>query len=90
MSYLDHTRPYNGKPLEYTLCLTVDECKLLLPVMKTALKWQQKLYDKYRDIQDSGEATTRQQTALMGAETGVAHLEDAVEKAQELIKLFEK
>ena len=90
MAYLDHTRPYYGKPLEYTLCLTVDECKKLMPVMKTALKRQQKLYDKYRDIQDGGEATTRQQTTLVDAETGVNHLEDAIEKAQELIKLFEK
>lgn len=90
MAYLDHTRPYNGRPLKYTLCLTVDECKLLLPVMKTALKRQQKLHEKYRDIQDGGEATIRQQTALMDTETAVAHLEDAVEKAQELIKLFEK
>ncbi|MBQ3244818.1 MAG: hypothetical protein IJB01_09465 [Bacteroidaceae bacterium] len=77
MAYLDHTRPYNGKPLEYTLCLTVDECKLLLPAIKTALKKQQKLY----------KATIRQQ---MDAETALEHLEEVVEKVEVLVNMFEK
>lgn len=72
MAYIDHRRPF-----EYILCLNVNDCRLLLPAIKTALKKQQKLY----------KATIRQQ---MDAETTLEHLEEVVEKVEVLVNMFEE
>lgn len=61
MAYLDNTRPDSSKPFKLTLCLTFDECKLLLPTVSKAVKSTQKMYEKYKDIQEGGEATEKQQ-----------------------------
>lgn len=61
MAYLDNTRPDWSKPFKLTLCLTFDECELLLPTVSKAVKSAQKMYEKYKDIQESGEATEKQQ-----------------------------
>ncbi len=76
-----------GTMAKLTLCLTDSECLLLLPVMRAALKKQRKKYEKFKDIQDSGEATLRQQTELSKAEDSVSVLESVLEKAGELIRM---
>lgn len=90
MAHLDYTRPHMGTAYDITLCITAAECKALLPTMKAALKKQQQQYEKYKDIQESGEATTRQQTAFMLAEESVSHLKDVIEKAQQLIESHQR
>lgn len=64
MAYWDNTRPDNTRPYQFTLCLTEKECKLLLPTVEKALKTAKKKYEKYKDIQDGGEATEKQQDKL--------------------------
>lgn len=61
MAYLDYTRPDSSTPTNLTLCLTFDECKLLLPTISKAVKNARKMYEKYKDIQEGGEATEKQQ-----------------------------
>ena len=85
MAYLDNTRAHSGREYELTLCLTADEVKILLPHFEKALKRSEAKYQKYKDIQDGGEATTAQQNALVKYGDEVAALESAVRAAKELI-----
>lgn len=64
MPYLDYTRPDSSSAHKITLCLTEKECMLLLPTVTKALKSAKKNYEKYKDIQDGGEATEKQQDKL--------------------------
>ena len=61
MAYLDYTRPNSSTPTKLTLCLTFYECKLLIPTVSKAVKNARKMYEKYKDIQECGEATEKQQ-----------------------------
>lgn len=85
MAYLDNTRANYGRACELTLCLTAAEVKLLMPHFIKALKNSEAKYQKYKDIQDGGEATTAQQNALVKYEEEVAALESAIRAAKELI-----
>lgn len=57
MSYIDNTRRNIGSPFEQTVCLTQEECKILLPFFQRTHKELQAKYEKYMDIQEGGEAT---------------------------------
>ena len=64
MAYTDYTRPDAATAHRMTLCLTEDECRILLPSVEKALKNVEKKYEKYKDIQEGGEATEKQQDKL--------------------------
>ena len=85
MAYLDNTRAHSATHHKLTLCLTEDEVKILMPHFYKALKNCEAKYQKYKDIQDGGEATTAQQNALVKYEEEVAALESAIRAAKELI-----
>lgn len=72
------------------LCLTMEECEQLLPDMEAALKKSEKRYEKYRDIHEGGEATTRQQDLMVDAESKVKTLTSVVNTIKELLKISEK
>lgn len=61
MSYLDYTKRNRNTMAEYTLCLTIEEAVLIKPALLKLKDNIEKKYLKYKDIQDSGEATTLQQ-----------------------------
>lgn len=61
MAHLDYSRPNPSTPVKLTLCLTFEECGLLLPTVSSAVKRANKMYTKYKDIQEGGEATEKQQ-----------------------------
>lgn len=82
MAYIDYTRSHSGCPYETTLCLTAGECNILLPVVKKALSAKEKIFDKYKDIHESGEATERQQNLLMQAEDDVATLRSIIQEIE--------
>lgn len=69
------------------LCLTMEECEQLLPDMEAALKKSEKRYEKYRDIHEGGEATTRQQDLMVDAESKMETLESVVNTIKELLKI---
>ena len=86
MAYLDNTRTGFGTSYRLTVCLTAEECELLIPLVANVLKREIKRYEKYKDIHDIGEATVRQQNLLCKAENNVNSLEDILVKFEELIK----
>lgn len=69
-----------------TLCLTRAEAKAIIPCVKAALKKALAQEDKYRGIQEAGEASERQQTKLVEAEEKVANLDEILSKAKEVTK----
>lgn len=71
------------------LCLTMEKCELLLPDMEAALKKSEKRYEKYRDIHEGGEATTRQQDLMVDAENKMNTLTSVVNTMKELLKISE-
>lgn len=86
MAHLDNTRAYAGTAYELTLCLTMDEVKILLPAFERELRKAEKMYAKYKDIQEGGEATEAQQNKLMRYENEVNALESVVCQAHILNK----
>lgn len=72
---------------ETALCLTMEECEQLLPDMEAALKKSEKRYEKYRDIHEGGEATTRQQDLMIDAESKMKTLTAVVNTIYELLKI---
>ena len=68
MSYIGESRPTYKSPWELVLCLNESDCKLLLKEAEKIAIRTQKNYEKWRDIHDGGEMTTRQETAFMNAE----------------------
>lgn len=73
-----------------TLCLTMEECEQLLPDMEASLKKSEKRYEKYRDIHEGGEATTRQQDLMVDAESKMKTLKSVVSTIKELLKISEE
>lgn len=70
-----------------TLCLTMEECEHLLPDLEAALKKSEKRYEKYKDIHEGGEATTRQEDLLIDAESKMDTLTAVVNTIYELLKI---
>ena len=90
MSYLGESRENFGRPWMFTLCLTAEDCRLLLPTMEKRLKEAEKMYEKYKDIHDGGDATERQENLLLKFEEERDALLASVHQAKELIEIEEK
>lgn len=68
MSYIGESRKGVDRPWESVVCLDKEDCQLILKAVQKIAIRVQKNYEKWRDIQDSGEMTERQGTFLMKAE----------------------
>ena len=64
----------NGKQQNF-LRLDEDEVKKLVKILKKPFKESLKKLEKYKDIQEGGEATKRQQTILVETEEDVKFME---------------
>lgn len=69
-----------------TLCLTPQDCKLLLPAFEKRLKEAEKKFEKYYDIHQGGEATEKQEDLLVKYEDEMETMRVVVHVAKELIK----
>lgn len=68
MAYPCITQPDQNTPLRLTLCLTKEECGLVLPFVKRALKAAQRKYDKcIFQVPIGGTATDKQKKAIIKA-----------------------
>lgn len=86
MSYIDYTKRDIYSPTELTVCLTKGECKILLPFFQKAHKEIQAKYEKYKDIQESGESTERQQNLLFKYEDEMNKIESLLSSIDCLFK----
>lgn len=87
MAHIEPVRIGKTPFWDSTLCLTMEECEQLLPDMEAALKKSEKRYEKYRDIHEGGEATTRQQDLMIDAESKMKTLTAVVNTIYELLKI---
>lgn len=87
MSYIDNTRRSFNSAYETTVCLTEEECKVLLPFFKKAYKAVKLKYDKYEDIHEGGEATERQETIRMRYVDELADLESILSNIDNILKI---
>ncbi len=76
MSYIGESRKDYDKPREMVLCLEESDCQLLLKAVQKIAILTRKNYEKWRDIHDGGEMTTRQETALMKAENTMENADE--------------
>lgn len=76
MSYIGESRKDYDKPWEMVLCLEESDCQLLLKAVQKIAILTRKNYEKWRDIHDGGEMTTRQETALMKAENTMENADE--------------
>ena len=90
MAFIGESRPDYDRPWDMYVCLNMGECKSFLPVVEKLLVKAQKRYDHYRDVMDTGEATTRQQTLYMEAEENLEHLEGIKDSMKNFIRDYQK
>ena len=90
MAFIGESRPDYDRPWDMYVCLNMGECKSFLPVVEKLLVKAQKRYDHYRDVMDTGEATTRQQTLYMEAEENIEHLEGIKDSMKNFIRDYQK
>lgn len=76
MSYIGESRKGLNRPWEMVLCLEESDCQLLLKAVQKIAIHSRKNYEKWKDIQDGGEMTTRQETALMKAEENMENADE--------------
>ena len=86
MAYSALSRKGDVGPYDLTLCLTSEDCKLLLPAFEKRLKEAEKKFEKYNDIHQGGEATEKQEDLLVKCEDEMETMRVVVHVAKELIK----
>ena len=87
MSYIDNTRRNFSSSFELTVCLTKEECKILLPFFQKIHKELQAKYEKYKDIQEGGEATERQQNLLFKYENEAEKIDNVLSSIKDIFKI---
>lgn len=78
---LDFYNPYKNQ------CrVTKEECKILLPFFQKIHKELQAKYEKYKDIQEGGEATERQQNLLFKYENEAEKIDNVLSSIKDILK----
>ncbi len=86
MSYINFTKQKVSAAGECTVCLKSNECEIIKPVIeKTLLKERMRL-ERWIDIHESGEMTSRQQTSMVECGERVESLASILESITELLK----
>lgn len=68
MSFIGTSRKDIDRPWITVLCLEKEDCQLLLKAAQKIAARKQRNYEKWADIHEGGEMTTRQETCFMKAE----------------------
>lgn len=69
-----------------TVCITKEECEILLPFFKSAYKKIKQKYDKYEDIHEGGEATEKQENLRMKYTDELNGLESILSEIETILK----
>ena len=86
MAYIDNTRRSRSDAWEVSVCITKNECNVLLPYIQKAYKSELEKCEKYEDIHQSGEATERQEILRIKYEEKAEHLGSLISAINDLIK----
>lgn len=86
MNYIDNTRKSVSSAYEIIVCLTKEECKILLPFFQKAYKEVRSKYEKYDDIHSGGEATSREENLRIKYLEQSEYLEDVLSSIADILK----
>ena len=86
MSFIGESRKDYNHPWYDYVCLEKEDCELLLKAIRSVIEKTRKTYFHYKDIQDAGEASSRQQTALMKAEEKYDRALDLLTNVEKFLK----
>ena len=86
MSYTSISRKSLDTHWINTVCLTVSDCEILLPYIQKAYDSQYKKWEKYNDIHEGGEATSRQEDLRSKYSEAVDSLDTLLCGMKQLIK----
>lgn len=86
MSYISLSRRTGSQYSENSVCLSDEDCRLILPYLKRIEKDLLIKYEKYRDIRDSGEATERQTDLLCDYNRKLDAIQSIISDSEELLK----
>ncbi len=89
MSFIETIRIHGGidnGTCGLFVCLDKNDCKTLLKELETIKKKYEKRYDKYYDIQMSGEATEKQQTLLLESEEDLKCIDSIIDDIEKYLK----
>lgn len=86
MSYISLSRRTGSQYFDNSVCLSGEDCRLILPYLKRIEKELSNKYEKYRDIRDSGEATEKQTDLLCDYGRKLEAIELIISNAEELLK----
>lgn len=86
MSYIDYTRKSLSSACEITVCMTKEECKILLPFFQKAYKEVKSKYEKYDNIHSGGEAINREENLRMKYLEQSEHLESVLSSINDILK----
>ncbi len=86
MSYIDISRRSINSAHETTVCITKDECKILLPFIEKIHRDIKVKHDKYDDIRNGGEASEREINLLTKYAEKLERLDSLLCDIKELTK----
>jgi hypothetical protein len=86
MSYIDSTRRSITDGYEYTVCITIEECKAILPFIQKAYNAVVEKYEKYDEIHRGGYANERQENLRIKYEDKMAHLGSILADINSMLK----
>ena len=86
MSYIDYTRKPSCFAHEMTVCITKEECKVLLPFFMNAHKNVKQKHDKYEDIHQGGGATEKQENLRTKYADELEKLESILSDIETILK----
>ncbi len=87
MSFIGESIKGFAEPWRMYVCLEKEDCVMLLKAAESARDKALKEYLKWRDIQDGGEMTTRQETAMMAAEDKFNHADGLLNDMKEYLSM---
>lgn len=87
MAYIALTRRNSTSTHQCTVCLDKNECNAIRPQIEKSLLQAKKKYERLKDIHDSGESSSRQQTAMCIVEERIESLESVLYSIDGLTKM---
>lgn len=86
MAFVGESRRNLQESWKNYVCLSKDEAQELLPLVDKLLQRTQKRWEYYNDIHESGEATSRQETARENLDEKIIRLESIKAAVNEILR----
>ena len=86
MSFIAESRVEYNQPWKAYVCLDEEDCKLLLPTVRSKVRKLTKNYEKWDDLHEGGEMTDLQATLMMKAEDKMNLIKGILTEIEQFLK----